>query len=97
MEYRVMEIVTELLEENCFPRPFVRVSIMLKNVPLAANPKRAILITIKERWFHWQMEKTLVKSISKAMEDNDSKKTALIIMNRLLLRHGPSWEQRVHP
>jgi hypothetical protein len=43
------------------------------------------------------MEKTLVKSISKAMEDNDSKKTALIIMNRLLLRHGQSWEQRVHP
>ena len=97
MEYRVMEIVTELLEENCFPTPFVRVSSMLKNVPLAANPKRAILITIKERWFHWQMEKTLVKSISKAMEDNDNKKTALIIMNRLLLRHSLSWEQRVHP
>jgi len=25
---------------------------MLRNVPLAANPKRAMLITIKERWFH---------------------------------------------
>ncbi len=54
---------------------------MLRNVPLAANPKRAMLITIKERWFHWLMEKTLVRSTSKAREEKHSKNTALRIID----------------
>jgi len=54
---------------------------MLRNVPLAANPKRAMLITIKERWFHWLMENTLVRSTSYAREEKHSKKTALRIMD----------------
>ena len=57
---------------------------MLKNVPLAANPKRAMLITIKERWFHWLMENTLVRSTSYAREEKHSKKTALRIMDNHL-------------
>jgi hypothetical protein len=54
---------------------------MLRNVPLAANPKRAMLITIKERWFHWPMENTLVRSTSYAREEKQSKKTALRIID----------------
>jgi len=59
---------------------------MLRNVPLAANPKRAMLITIKERWFHWLMENTLVRSTSKVRDEKDNKNTALRIMYNHQLR-----------
>jgi hypothetical protein len=53
---------------------------MLKKVPLAANPKSAMLMTMKDRWFHWLMEKTLVRSTSKARDESDKKKTAVSII-----------------
>ena len=75
-----MKILTGLLAESLFSQPFLRVSIMFNKVPLAANPKRAMLMTIKDRWFHWLMEKTLVRSTSKARAERDNKKTAVNIM-----------------
>jgi hypothetical protein len=56
---------------------------MFRKVPLAANPKRAILMTIKERWFHCVIEKTLVRSTSKVSAESDSRKTAINIMGSL--------------
>jgi hypothetical protein len=52
---------------------------MLKKVPLAANPKRAMLITRKERWFHWLTEKTRASRTSKARVEPETRKTALNI------------------
>jgi hypothetical protein len=49
-------------------------------VPLAANPKSAMLMTMNDRWFHWLMEKTLVRSTSKARAESDKKKTAVSII-----------------
>jgi len=49
MVKRMMKIETTWREESRFSHPFLRASSILKNVPLAANPKRAILITMKER------------------------------------------------
>jgi len=60
--------------------PVLRVSRMLKKVPLAAKPKRATLMTMKDKWFHWLTENTRVRSTSIAREDSDNKKTALKIM-----------------
>jgi hypothetical protein len=86
-----------LFVDICFSHCFFLESRMLRNVPLAANPKRAMLITIKERWFHWLMENTLVRSTSKVRDEKDSKNTALRIMDYnlegfLFLDHLPkSW------
>ena len=52
-------------------------STMHKNVPLAANPKSAMLITMKDRWFHCPMENTRVSKTSKASVEKDTKKMAL--------------------
>ena len=76
----MMKILIGPLEENLLSQPFLRVSIIFKKVPLAANPKRAMLMTMKDRWFHWLMAKTLVRSTSKARDESDSKKTAVSIM-----------------
>jgi hypothetical protein len=53
---------------------------MFRKVPPAANPKSVILMTMKDRWFHWLMEKTLARRTSKVRADNDSKNTAASIM-----------------
>jgi hypothetical protein len=53
---------------------------MFRKVPPAANPKSVILMTMKDRWFHWLMEKTLARRTSKARDDSDSKKTVAGIM-----------------
>ena len=52
---------------------------MLKKVPLAANPNRAMLITRKDRWFHWLTEKTRASRTSKASVEADTRKTAVSI------------------
>jgi hypothetical protein len=87
--YRIMKNATEPFEENRFSHPFFRVSKILNKVPLAANPKSAILMTIKERWFHWLMENTLIRSTSKVIEESDRKKTAKKIIGYCL-----SWRSR---
>ena len=53
---------------------------IFKNVPPAANPKRVMLMTMKDKWFHWLMEKTLTRSISKDRAESDNKNTAASIM-----------------
>jgi hypothetical protein len=35
---------------------------------------------MKDRWFHWLMEKTRVRRTSKARDESDNKKTAVSIM-----------------
>jgi hypothetical protein len=75
-----VNIFTDPVEESFFSQPFIRVSIMFRKVPPAANPKSVILMTMKDRWFHWLMEKTLARRTSKARADNDSKNTAVSIM-----------------
>jgi hypothetical protein len=35
---------------------------------------------MKDRWFHWLMEKTLARRTSKARADSDNKNTAVGIM-----------------
>ena len=69
---------------------------MLRKVPLAANPNSAMLMTMKERWFHWLMEKTRVRSISNEMAESESRKTATKIMANHLFSpgRGRSWAQR---
>jgi hypothetical protein len=47
---------------------------MLKKVPLAPNPKSAMLITINDRWFHCAMENTRVSKTSKARVERDTRK-----------------------
>ena len=42
-------MVSELREARFINQSFLRVSTILKNVPLAPNPKRAILITINDK------------------------------------------------
>jgi hypothetical protein len=49
---RTVQKMTGVFVDNLCSHPFWRVSSILKNVPLAANPNSAMLITIKERWFH---------------------------------------------
>ena len=61
-------------------RRVLRISTMLRNVPLAPNPKSAMLITINERWFHWLMENTRVSKTSKARVARDTKKMAARII-----------------
>lgn len=78
-----MRVLIDWFVESRFPQPVFRVSIIFKKVPLAANPKSATLMTIKDRWFHWLMEKTLVRSTSKARAESDTKKTAKNIMGFL--------------
>jgi hypothetical protein len=57
---------------------------IFKNVPPAANPKSVMLMTMKDRWFHWLMEKTLTRSISKARAESDNRNTAVSIMEFIL-------------
>jgi hypothetical protein len=88
--YNIMKILTADLEDNRFPMSFTRVSRILKKLPDAANPKSAMLITMKERWFHWLMEKTLVSRTSKAREERERRKTAgkIIGFSRHVLSGG---------
>lgn len=37
-----------------------------KNVPEAAMPNNAIETTINAKWYHWDIEKSLIRDISKA-------------------------------
>jgi hypothetical protein len=46
-------------------------------VPLAPNPKRAMLITMNDRWFHCPMENTRVSKTSKARVEKDTRKMAV--------------------
>ena len=39
---------------------------IVKNVPEAAIPNKAIETTIKAKWYHWDIEKNLIKLISNA-------------------------------
>jgi hypothetical protein len=55
---------------------------IFKNVPPAANPKSVILMTMKDRWFHWLMEKTLTRSISKDRAESDNRNTAVSIIGQ---------------
>ena len=75
-----MIVHRESPEERCVSQTFLRAAAMFTKVPLAANPKRATLITIKERWFHWLIEKTLVRTTSKERAETDNKKTAKSVM-----------------
>jgi hypothetical protein len=75
-----MNISNGAVAESFFSQPFIRVPIMFRKVPPAANPKSVILMTMKDRWFHWLMEKTLARRTSKARDDSDSKKTVAGIM-----------------
>ena len=45
-----------------------------KKVPEAAIPNNAILTTINAKWYHWDIEKNLIKLISKAKVANEIKK-----------------------
>jgi len=54
-----------------------RMSTMLKNVPLAPNPKSAMLITMNDRWFQCPMENTRVSKTSKARVEKDTRKMAV--------------------
>ena len=38
-------------------QPGRRVSTRFNTLPLAAKPNSTMLMTIKERWFHWEKEK----------------------------------------
>jgi hypothetical protein len=67
-------------ERRRFSQPFLRASTMFKNVPPAANPKSVILMTMKDRWFHWLIEKTLTRRISKDRAESDNKNTAVSII-----------------
>ena len=40
--------------------------LIVKKVPEAAIPNNAILTTINAKWYHWLIEKNLIKLISKA-------------------------------
>jgi hypothetical protein len=51
---------------------------MLRKVPLAANPNRAMLMIMNARWFHWLIEKNLARRISNMMAETDTRKTAAI-------------------
>ena len=42
-----------------------------KKVPEAAMPNNAMLTTIKAKWYHWLIEKNLIKLISKANVANE--------------------------
>ena len=75
--YKQRRTAGETLDTGYVCRRFLRISIMLKNVPLAPNPKRAILITMNDRWFHCPMENTRVSKTSKARLERDTKKMAL--------------------
>jgi hypothetical protein len=52
---------------------------MLKSARLAANPNRAMLITRKERWFHWLTANTRASRTSKASVEPETRKTAVSI------------------
>jgi hypothetical protein len=39
---------------------------------------------MKDKWFHWLMEKTLTRSISKDRAESDNKNTAVSIMKFIL-------------
>ena len=56
---------------------------IFKHVPPAANPKSVTLMTMKDRWFHWLMEKTLTRRISKDRAESDNRNTAARIIGRL--------------
>jgi hypothetical protein len=81
---RMVKIWIFSKEERCFSQFFLRVSIIFKNVPPAANPKSVILMTMKDRWFHWLMEKTLTRSISKDRAESDNRNTAVSNMKFIL-------------
>ena len=51
---------------------------MLRKIPLAANPKRAMLMIMNARWFHWLIEKNLASRISNMIEDTETRNTAAI-------------------
>ena len=47
--------------------------LIVKKVPEAAIPNNAMLTTIKAKWYHCDIEKNLIKLISKAKVANDIK------------------------
>jgi hypothetical protein len=65
---------------------------MLKNVPLAPNPKRAMLMTINDKWFHCPMAKTRVRRTSKARVAKDIKKIA--INNIIMILDAPFYSRK---
>jgi hypothetical protein len=58
-------------------------SMIFRHVPPAAKPKRVMLMTMKDRWFHWLMEKPLTRSISKDSAESDNRNTAVSIIGQL--------------
>ena len=78
---RIVKVWIFSREERCFSQPFLRVSMIFKHVPPAANPKSVMLMTINDRWFHWLMEKALTRSISKDRAESDNRNTAVSIMS----------------
>ncbi|MFQ5485959.1 MAG: hypothetical protein ACE5DO_11595 [Desulfobacterales bacterium] len=77
----MMKIFSAGLEDKRFPASSILVLRILKKLPDAAKPKSAMLMTMKERWFHWLMEKTLVSSTSKDREERERRKIAAKIIS----------------
>ena len=48
--------------------------LIVKKVPEAAMPNKAMLTTMNAKWYHWLTEKNLIKLISKAKAANEIKK-----------------------
>jgi hypothetical protein len=44
-------------------------------MPLAVMPKRAMLMTINERWYHWVIEKNRARRTSYRRVERDTRKT----------------------